>query len=83
MGICIKGDPRQEILFKPKEIAEAMKWPVGRVHSIRKELEIPSSVKGYTYEEIKRMVTYKPIKSLTPEQRTEILLEKLRKDGFA
>lgn len=82
MGICIKGDPRQEILFKPKEIAEVLKWPIGRVHSVRKELEITASSKGYCYEDIKRMINYRPIGSLTPEQRADILREKLRKDGF-
>ena len=82
MGILIKGDPRQEILFKPKEIAAAMGWPVTRVNSIRKELEIEPSMKGYNYEDIKRMAQYRPTGSLTPEQRTEILKDKLRKDGF-
>ena len=82
MGVLIKGDPRQEILFKPKEIAAALGWPIGRVHQIRKELEIEASMKGYTYVNIKRMAQYKPISNLTPEQKTEILMEKLKKDGF-
>lgn len=82
MGVLIKGDPRQEILFSPKEIAAALRWPIGRVHQVRKELEINPSRKGYTYEDIKRMAQYKPISSLTPEQKIEILAEKLRKDGF-
>ena len=82
MGILIKGDPRTAMLFKPKEIAAALKWPIGRVHQVRKELEIEPSMKGYCYEDIKRMAQYKPVSNLTPEQRTEILTEKLRKDGF-
>ena len=82
MGTLIKGDPRVEILFKPKEIADALKWPIGRVHSVRKKLEIEPSMKGYTYEDIKRMAQYRPVDMLTPEQRTEILKEKLKKDGF-
>ena len=78
------GIPETELLYSVKEIAAATGLKEHQVHTRRKALEMTSCRQGYTYEQVRKIMLYKPTTAGMRPRPAMIdkLKEKLKTDGL-